>query len=608
MSNVMSQHTLSFPAIQPSWLPHLDLAFTMLAAILWLVWPQWGPWPLVFAAVPWLLRWWETGRLTFFTPLFAPLCLFMLTAVVGLWAAYNPTAAWAKFWLLVASILLFNTLANQPPAQLWFIAKLLNFLCVLIASYFLLTHNWHADPTYINLFDVWAEKWMQIRPLLNMPSLHPNQAAGFIVVLVPFTLAIAWQGKHQRSVIRWGATAITIILILFALLLTGSRGAWLALTVALVFWGWSILSQSLANVLYQPHSIIFWLGLGLAVLICGAFIMLSADPLSLANSLPGAASANSRLAIFNNTLHLLGTFPITGGGLGAFGGLYSQYILVIPQSIFTYAHNLFLDIALEQGMFGLLAFLVIVSGSFWLLGQNPDRPAKVEQYSLLRWAVVAGLVVMLGHGLVDDPFYGYRGTPLLWLLPGIAVALNRAITAQSTFSQLSPRQWAIIAFVLLFSIVANFSRPRWQAAWVANLGAVEMARAELTNWPTNQWDDGRSLTALQSAEQLFIKALQIDPTNRTAHYRLGMIEMLRRDFGAAVSHFEAAYQADNGHKGIRKSLAYSYIWNDQLDKAQILLVNIPEARQELKIYIGWWETQNRDDLAAQAAQMVNLLK
>jgi O-antigen ligase len=554
----------------------------------------------------------------------------MITAVIALWAAYNPTAAWAKFWLLAAAIFLFYSLANQPPTQLWFIAKLLSFIPLLIASYFLLTHDWQANPTYISLLDRLAERWLAIRPSLpSFPpiggdesggaTLHPNQAAGLIITFVPFSLAVGWRGWRTWPIVGQGITILATLLVLFALLLTASRGAWLALAAAMIIWAWSPLSQRLAHLTHYSQARIFRIGLALALIFILTFIYLfPALPLSLANRLPGAATAGSRAAIFSNTLYLLADFPFTGAGLDAFPGLYSQYILVIPQRIFTYAHNLFLDVALEQGISGLAALIAMLFGSLWLLSQSPDQHQAIDHPALLRWAVAVGLIAMIGCSLVDDAFYANRGTPLLWLLPGLVVAISRA-TTNRTGTSLLAWQWPTLALILLSSIAISLVRPQWRAAWLANLGAVQMARVELAGWPTNKWADGRYLPALHSAEQLFIQALEIHPANRTAHYRLGLIAMLRRDFATAIAHLEAAYPPSsppNGederggpyptrHPGVFKALAYAYLWAGQLARAQSLLAEMPEAKHELTVYTSWWRTQERDDLARRSQQMLD---
>lgn len=531
----------------------------------------------------------------------------MLTAVGGLWAAYNPTAAWAKFWFLVASFFLFYMLANQPADRLWPVAQLLGLLGVFIGVYFLLTQDWQADPTYIGFLDSLAAKWTDVRPSIHLSSLGANQIAGLMGMLFPFGIASMVHGWRDWPIgLRVGFLAL-VGLVVLALMLTGSRGAFLALAIALSLWLWSAISYRLAKYGNRKQPVLFWIGFGLAFLI--GIIGLSIIPGNLvtaANLLPGAASADSRAVIYSNTLSLLGDFPFIGGGLDSFAGLYSQYVLVIPQRIFTYAHNLYLDVALEQGILGLVAFLSVVIGSFWLLGRPSTQVKLPESVNLLRWAVITGLVFMLVRGFFDDAFFGNRGTPLLFLLPGFAVALSRGNVWQDF--RIASRPWGIAGLLLLVVIVGNFLRPQWRAAWAANLGAIQMARVELAGWPTNKWDDGHTLPELQPAKQLFNQALEIDPTNRTANHRLGMISMLERDYETAVDYLEAAQRIDDEHLGIRKTLAYSYLWANQLENARPLLVTIPEAQNELMVYVWWWGIQGRDDLVSQAESMLILLK
>ena len=66
---------------------------------------------------------------------------------------------------------------------------------------------------------------------------------------------------------------------------------------------------------------------------------------------------NSRAELTERGAYFLLDYPITGGGLNSFPGLYSQYMLGIPQFYFINSYNLFLDVAIEQGIIGGLAFL-----------------------------------------------------------------------------------------------------------------------------------------------------------------------------------------------------------------------------------------------------------
>jgi tetratricopeptide (TPR) repeat protein len=156
--------------------------------------------------------------------------------------------------------------------------------------------------------------------------------------------------------------------------------------------------------------------------------------------------------------------------------------------------------------------------------------------------------------------------------------------------------------VILAFLSFAYRLPTLSAAY-ANLGAVSMARQELSSFPSGVWDDGSTAPAIAPAAELFQQALRLNPGNRTAHHRLGLIAMLQRDFPVAINHLESAHALDPDHRGIRKALGYSYVWAGQPERAIPMLAPIPEAEQELSVYIRWWETQNRPDLSdrAQAA-------
>jgi tetratricopeptide (TPR) repeat protein len=134
-----------------------------------------------------------------------------------------------------------------------------------------------------------------------------------------------------------------------------------------------------------------------------------------------------------------------------------------------------------------------------------------------------------------------------------------------------------------------------------------MSQAELKNFPTNQWATSDMVPRLAAAEATLQTALQYDARNQTANYRLGLISMLRRDYKSAAANLEAAYQETPNHRGIIKNLGYTYVWLGDLDKAQKLLDQIPEAQHEMEVYIWWCETQDRPDLSENASRMVSRL-
>ena len=78
----------------------------------------------------------------------------------------------------------------------------------------------------------------------------------------------------------------------------------------------------------------------------------------------------SRAELLSRSFYLLLDYPITGGGLGSFPGLYSQYLLNIPFFNVPNSHNLFMDVAIEQGLFGGLAFLSLYMAALWMVSSS----------------------------------------------------------------------------------------------------------------------------------------------------------------------------------------------------------------------------------------------
>ena len=124
--------------------------------------------------------------------------------------------------------------------------------------------------------------------------------------------------------------------------------------------------------------------------------------------------------------------------------------------------------------------------------------------------------------------------------------------------------------------------------WYSNLGALQMSQIELKDFPSDQWATAHMADSLEGVESTLQVALQYDPLNQTANYRLGLISMLRQDFKSAATNLETAYHEAPGHRGIFKNLGYAYAWLGEFDKAQVLLAEIPESQKEMSIYIGWW--------------------
>lgn len=584
----------------------VDVILVMLSGAIWMTSPAPGPWIILIALLPWMARL-VVGRYPFQRTRFDWLIfIFLITAWVAYWAAYDKASAWNKICLIVLSVLLYYALASQPKQNLASISFILFGVGVGTSLYFFLTHDFTATPIRI------ASWWTNVRPQLGWNAIHHGYISGIVVITTLFSLYGILEVKKISSQKLRTLLSLLIFpglgIITGALIFTVSRGIWLAVFGAIGTWIlWKILTSR--KLVSASAKQLF----PVAILICLTLLVVFVY-LGPASSGGGVTQSdfgrNTRSELFLRGAYFLEEYPIIGGGLNSFPGLYSQYLLVIPYFYFANSHNLFLDVGIEQGLIGGLAFLLIYIGSIWF-GSQAILKAKSPEMRLFNWVSLFALVVAVVHGMLYDYLYNGMGTFLLFLPVGAAMIGSMESTEgnkkllPTSVLQLKALDirfrpvFISIGCLLVFMLILNAGRI--SSAWYANLGAVQMSKVELVGFPSGQWADSEIVSKLGSAENSLLSSLEIDPTNRTANHRLGLISMLRGDFETAVGYLEVAHAQAPDHRGIVKSLAYCYVWLGDMGKALELLPQIPEAVDEMGVYAWWWGLQGRSDLSRNAA-------
>jgi len=572
--------------------------------------PEFGLWSILIALIPWILRM-TSGIFPFRRTSFDWLIvIFLITAWTGYWASYDKTAAWSKIWLIVIAVLLYYSLAAQANENLIWISSIFFCLGVGVSIYFFLTHDFVSIPRkleFVNRIGRWI---MENRPQVTWTPIHPNYVAGVVAITTPFGFHPAWKlSKNIKAsvVLIYGFLGVGLAISLFAFIMATSRGAVMAVASAAGIWLlWRIVSVSRINLrlgheAFFPSLTLFFLVIVVVVLYMG--------PARSGNAISGQDKfgTGSRAELFLRSTYFLAEFPFTGGGLDSFPGLYSQYILDVPFYHVPNSHNVFLEVFVEQGVFGGLSFLLIYIAGIWIAARSVAKDIPLEDL-VFSWLVLFALVIAFVHGMVDDYLYYKNGTILAFFLIGVSL-IHSPITIrpdkQKNIKYEVVVASAIFVLVAIFCVV-NLNTIR--SVWYANLGAVEMTQVELNGFPLNEWAGDKNVSRLGMAESTLLSSLQFDSHNRTANYRLGLISLSRRDFSSALNYLLTAYHQSPQHRGIVKSLGYCYVWLGDIDNARLLLKNIPESKSELDVYIWWWGTQGRDDLSKNAAVMSSELE
>jgi len=241
---------------------------------------------------------------------------------------------------------------------------------------------------------------------------NANGLGGYLATVFPFLIyrLIFSPTRKQKAF-----AIATIIAVIWALVLTLSRGAWLALIGGMLVLFFLTLRGIRAK--YFPktiHQFVFlFVAIILALLFAWKAYLINPD------------SAIGRLFVWKISLNMVADHLLLGVGYGRYGTEYLNYqarFFDSPQNAkyFDWADNLkgakneYLQIAAETGITGLILFLalllILCSTSFRILrhGQNNRK----EKWSLL--ALISSVSIILLHSLVENAFYDVSTALVFW--------------------------------------------------------------------------------------------------------------------------------------------------------------------------------------------------
>ena len=405
------------PALIPGLIRRFALGLTLQAVLavvpitFLLLFPS--PWmSLGFAAVIGLFgcRWIALGSPLPETRVNLLILLFLAATLAGLLHSSAPDLAVLTAGQLVASVTIFFVLQDKAKASsdLWHATAVLAILGILFALAAPFTVNWSPDKVYdIPVF--YKLTWPQLPKVTNS-----NILAGGLAVIAPIVLALVMQPERRGRLL--GAVSFASIGVMLVLL--QSRGALFALGVGLAVW----------IILYNR-----WFLALIPIGLLGALYInqVSGGP-PPAQFLYGkigtvtGGSLTERQDLWFQALYLIRQSPLVGIGLGAYERIAPYawpYSLSQPSTLIEpHAHNLFLQVALDTGLFGLAAFTVLIFVSFssaWRAWRS-----RVEPH--LAIAVIAALTVVVVHGLGDTIVWGTaKPSIVLWIVLGLATRLEQ---------------------------------------------------------------------------------------------------------------------------------------------------------------------------------------
>ena len=265
-----------------------------------------------------------------------------------------------------------------------------------------------------NVNQAWMDEEMfeDIKMRIYSTLENPNVLGEYLLLAIPMSVGLMWTKKKWLSKIFYlGTTGILFL----ALILTFSRGCWIGLMVT-----------AAAFVTFVSGKLWGLLLLALPVL---PFVI----PDSIIKRFTSVGnmedtSTSYRVFIWMGTFALLKDYWFGGIGMGqeAFTNIYPFYSyngIVAP-----HAHNTFLQLWVETGIWGLLVFVFIMFMYFKYTAGIMKQHKKGSDVHTLSVALSSGILGFLVQSMFDNTFYNYRVFMIFWLV--LAMTMSAPQTAE----------------------------------------------------------------------------------------------------------------------------------------------------------------------------------
>ena len=321
--------------------------------------------------------------------------LFLLTVLASGIGALQPWAAVERavnyFFRMLPFF--FVPFVCKEPKQLWMLLGAGAFSLFVADSYAL---------------------WQGLHGNLRAPAFHshPMMLAGFLVQWIPvltLTVAVNWGMQLSlKNSWRWGI-GVLWLLSLAALVVNGTRGAWLAVFFLLVV---------LSTTLLRKSKRVLAVGVVVLVLLLGAAGQHSGLQERVATLGDASFQSNSeRMLMWQSAWNMFLDHPLTGVGAQNYEYQYQNHYIspLAKERGQMHAHSNIFQILAEQGLLGFSAFSLLF-GVVLRRGWQGMKFGSFWGYML--FFVTIGLLL---QGLTEFNFGNAAVIRLYWLLAGVAV-------------------------------------------------------------------------------------------------------------------------------------------------------------------------------------------
>ncbi|MFX0195063.1 MAG: O-antigen ligase family protein [Candidatus Hodarchaeota archaeon] len=270
---------------------------------------------------------------------------------------------------------------------------------------------------------------------------HPNSLAKYLSFCIPvlITYSFVRVNPHRLDPYVRKLALVTAMVGAVTLLLTMSRGSWVALGLTFMFLFYEAFRRFLKSRAKAMVAVLL-----LNAVLAGAALTIFED-VRIRLFEDDYNRAQARLPMAMVALNVIKHQPIKGVGLNNYTRVMYLYDRTREWQTYKFphpVHNSFLLIAAESGVPALIAFLCLIGGVFtkaWSALRRLDSPV-----ALLQVGWMGGLMTWLIAGMFDRDFAGTN--VMLWFTMAAIVATSRILSAEKEMDKAyeteSARHWA----------------------------------------------------------------------------------------------------------------------------------------------------------------------
>jgi putative inorganic carbon (HCO3(-)) transporter len=329
----------------------------------------------------------------------------------------------SKYVIYLSSYVVFFNILKDKPKRAFYIVGIV-VVTVFIEALIAIHQNFIGveelagwqDTSNVNPEQIMTRVFGTLQPL------NPNLFGGYLVAGFPCVIGTFFLSVIRKmprlSIISLFAVCATLLAIVF----TGSRGAYLgsvAILAAVMAISGHIIWHNFGDKAWLKRIWTYLIIIG----VLGAIAVIITSPALQHRILSIFAfredSSNSfRMNVYISSFNMFLDNWLIGIGPGneVFRLIYGHYMITAFDALSAY--NIFLETAIECGIFGLFAFLWLIAAIF-LKGAKVVMSDENIEKKILICCCVVGVLGMMVHGMVDTVFFRPQLQVIFWMYVAI---------------------------------------------------------------------------------------------------------------------------------------------------------------------------------------------